>query len=438
MKAGTLRQMENEVLLEGREWTRQRLEQRLQAQAETLVVCPQSGLVLKKLRPHTFTLITVAGVVTVHAPYGFSTHGAGWCCPARMHWGLADRQRLSPEFEQRLTFTATQTGSFEKASALAGQWGSPVSDDAIHALVQRVGAQALVTPPPLPLKAPSEPAFSLVIMMDGWLVRERGAEWGAPPQDAKLERIAWHEVKSAVMYRLEQRAENESGRGQLIEKKVVACAPNTPPLEFGAAVHAQAMRCGLARAQEVFVVADGAVWIWRLIQDRFATATKTLDFYHASQHLWDLAHHLHPNAPEVARQWVEPLLNSLRHDPEHRVIEILEALLIPSPKAAPVKAAAVKAAAVKAAPVEAAPVEAAPDHALVTKVEYFRVHRDHLDYATLAARGAPIGSGSMESQCSQFQDRLKRRGQFWSPDGLLHLLALDVAVKNRAYTHFWN
>ena len=147
------------------------------------------------------------------------------------------------------------------------------------------------------------------------------------------------------------------------------------------------------------------------------------------------------------------MLNSLRHDPEHRVIEILEALLIPSPKAAPGKAAAVKAAAVKAAPVKAAPVkaaavkaaavkaapvEAAPDHALVTKVEYFRVHRDHLDYATLAARGAPIGSGSMESQCSQFQDRLKRRGQFWSPDGLLHLLALDVAVKNRAYTHFWN
>jgi hypothetical protein len=423
MKEDTLWQMEKEVLREGREWTRKRLEQRLQAQAETLVVCPQSGLVLKKLRTHIFTLITAVGLVTVQAPYGFSSHADGWCCPAREHWGLAERQRLSPEFEQRLTFTATQTGSFEKASALAECWGCSISDDAIHALVQRVGARALVTPPPTPLKKPSEPAFSLVIMMDGWQMRERGVQWGAPPQDAKLERIAWHEVKSAVMYRLEQRAENQSGRGQLIEKKVVACAPNTAPLEFGAAVQAEAMRCGLARAQEVFVVADGAVWIWRLTQDRFATATKILDFYHASQHLWDLAHHLHPGASEAARQWIEPLLHSLRHDPEHRVIETLEALLSPSPKASPA---------------EAPSVEASPDPALVTKVEYFRNHRDHLDYATLAARGAPIGSGSMESQCSQFQNRLKRRGQFWSPDGLRHLLALDVAVKNRTYTHFWN
>ena len=31
---------------------------------------------------------------------------------------------------------------------------------------------------------------------------------------------------------------------------------------------------------------------------------------------------------------------------------------------------------------------------------YFQNHRDHLNYADLAARDAPIGSGSMESVCS--------------------------------------
>ena len=59
-------------------------------------------------------------------------------------------------------------------------------------------------------------------------------------------------------------------------------------------------------------------------------------------------------------------------------------------------------------------------------------------YADLAARNAPIGSGSMESACGQFQDRLKRRGQFWSPRGLAHMLAIDVAVKNDTLQFLWN
>ena len=48
MKKDTLRQIENEVLSEGQEWIRRRLEQRLQEEAETLAACPESGLLLKK------------------------------------------------------------------------------------------------------------------------------------------------------------------------------------------------------------------------------------------------------------------------------------------------------------------------------------------------------------------------------------------------------
>ncbi|MFA7234647.1 MAG: hypothetical protein WC076_11100, partial [Terrimicrobiaceae bacterium] len=57
------------------------------------------------------------------------------------------------------------------------------------------------------------------------------------------------------------------------------------------------------------------------------------------------------------------------------------------------------------------------------EVNYFQNHRDRLNYAGVAARNAPIGSGSMESACGQFQGRSKRRGQFWSPRGLADMLA---------------
>jgi hypothetical protein len=413
-----LSELESEALAQGREWTRRQLEERLQAQAEELTTCPDSGLKLKQIVLRPFSLLSVSGTITIRAPYGFSTQTGQWVCPARRLWGLEAHQRLSPLFEQRLAYNAVHTGSYEKASEMAGCWGSPISDDTIHAVIERRGARASsLEPPPMPPRPllQSAPVFNLVIMLDGWMVRERGRQWGTPPHRETKERVEWHEVKSAVIYRLEQRVENASGRGLLLEKNVVACAPGTDPVDFGAAVQKEAMRCGLAQAKEVFVIADGAVWIWRLIADRFATATQTLDFYHASEHLWALAHHLYPANTQAAAQWVEPLLHQLRHDPDHRLIESLEELLAPDPA-------------------ENLP----PDPFVEGKVNYFRPHRDHLNYAKLAARGAPIGSGAMESACSQFQNRFKRRGQFWSREGLRHLLAVDVAAKNRTLTYLWN
>lgn len=408
----TLLAMEKEVLEEGREWTRRRLQERLQKAADEIApVCRQSGLVLKRQRRKSFDLITVSGTVSIEAIRGYSRATGCWQCPVHEQWGLGKWARLSPEFEQRLAYNAAVTGSYEKAAQHAKCWGSVISDDAIHALVARAAERNQgVALPPAPPPKPQEHPFSLVIMIDGWMVRHRGADWGVKPGPPDLERVAWKEVKSAIVYRLEDRAANASGRGVLIEKKVVAVPPDTDVLDLGSRIQEQAMRLGLARAKEVFVVADGALWIWNLIEDRFSQATKTLDFYHGSEHLWSLAHHLHPNSPELAASWIKPLLHQLRHNPQHRVIHTLEDLLAGSPD----------------------------DPILNREVGYFQNHRDHLNYADVAARNAPMGSGSMESACSQFQDRLKRRGQFWSPHGLANLLAIDVAVKNDTLPFLWN
>ena len=53
--------------------------------------------------------------------------------------------------------------------------------------------------------------------------------------------------------------------------------------------------------------------------------------------------------------------------------------------------------------------------------------------------GIPIGSGAMESQCSQNQNRFKRRGQFWSDEGFSLALKTYVRYTNNeldyCYTH---
>ena len=417
-----LLEVEAQTLAEGREWTRQRLEERLQAQADQIeAVCPQSGLVLKYVRLREFSLMTCVGTVTVRAAYGFSSLMQRWLSPAREQWELTPYERVSPQLQERLCYTATQTGSYQKAALLASCWGTTISDDLVHSQVQSIGLQVHQQVMPAPTGASqNEAPFSLVIMLDGWMVRERGPQWAAPPDCQDAERVAWHEVKSGVIYRLDHRAETASGRGVLTQKKVVACPPGTDVLEFGATVQKEALRCGMARAQEVFVVVDGAVWLWSLIEDRFSGTTQTLDFYHASQRLWELAHYLYANDAEAARGFVEPLLHQLRHGESSRVITRLEEIL---PKTSLQDDSA---------------HDDSADPQLQRQIQYFLNHRDHLDYQAVAERGAPIGSGAVESQCSQFQDRFKRTGQFWTRPGLRNLLALDVMIQNKNFAYLWN
>ena len=89
---------------------------------------------------------------------------------------------------------------------------------------------------------------------------------------------------------------------------------------------AEAMRHGLGRSAQVLIVADGAAWIWHLAGDRLPGARQRVDFYHVSQHLWSVAHALHPDDAVTARAWVEPMLEKLKADESCAVITELEQL----------------------------------------------------------------------------------------------------------------
>jgi hypothetical protein len=276
----------------------------------------------------------------------------------------------------------------------------------------RLAGKALVEP--VAKVAGIKPApFALVIMMDGCLVRQRGADWGDDATSPGLERVAWREIKGAVIYRLAQAGQTAGGRGVITQKHVVAWPGE--PQEFGRRVQAEARRRGLAAAQDVFVVADGGVWIWNVQQDRFGQAKGMLDFYHASEHLWAVARSLYPADETAAQAWVEPLLSRLKHGEETGVMQTLDDL-----------------------PAWCAAQRLAVPPTVAREQAYFENHREHIHYAAMAAQGCPNGSGAMESFCAQLQGRFKRCGQFWSPPGLADFLALDVARRNFDWDALWS
>jgi hypothetical protein len=246
---------------------------------------------------------------------------------------------------------------------------------------------------------------------------EQGPDWGAGARKKKAERIAWHEIKSAVIYRLEQRGQKASGRGMLIEKFVVATPPETSPVDFGAAVQAEALRRGLGRAKTVYLVMDGAVWLWELASDRFGETIKTLDFHHAREHLNTIAEALHGIGTQRAKDWLAQQVKSVRHGAEALVVNRLEDLLKSQAQAK--RPAKIR-------------------KTITREVKYFRTHRNHIHYQDRENEGAPLGSGAVESLGKQLQRRMRGCGQFWKRSGLSNLLELSVLVKNNDLHLLWN
>ena len=66
------------------------------------------------------------------------------------------------------------------------------------------------------------------------------------------------------------------------------------------------------------------------------------------------------------------------------------------------------------------------------EASYVRDHEGHMNYRTARGEGVPIGSGAMESQCSQNKNQFRRRGQFWSKTGFAPFLEDAVWHTNDA------
>ena len=249
---------------------------------------------------------------------------------------------------------------------------------------------------------PKEP-FTLVIELDAWNIRERD-DWGQSAQKraAGQEPQRWHWAYGGTCFRLDQRVESDGGRARIVSRGTVMTRGGVDDLREQ--LFAEAQRHGLAQAAKVLVIADGAVWIWNLAGDRFAQAHQRLDYYHASQHLWAVAHALHPEDEAAARAWIQPLLKKLKHG---RVVPLLNDLRTLAKRLRQKKRQAVQ-----------------------SELSYLESHRERMDYPAARRTGEPQGSGAIESTCRQYQCRFKRPGQFWSLVGDEGLMCLETFWRN--------
>ena len=416
----TLGHLEEQILRQTHGLERQLLEEAAQKKADqTPPVCPVCGQPLsRRTHAHPRTFHTRFGPVTVKRLRGWCRRCKEWRSPADQALGLSDTGGASPSVQEMAALTVSKMPVQEASAVIERLTGVKLPPATLDREARRQGQRADKKRTQLDeqmragqgaeqmLPLPTEP-FTLIIELDAWNIRERD-DWGQSAQKraAGQEPQRWHWAYGGTCFQLDQRVESDGGRARILSRGTVMTRGGVEDLRDQ--LFAEAQRHGLAAADKVLVIADGALWIWNLTGDRFGQAHQRLDYYHASQHLWAVAHALHPEEERAARTWIQPLLKKLKAGRAASLLNDLHTL--------------------------AKRLRKKKRQAVERELNYLESHRERMDYAAARRAGEPQGSGAMESTCRQYQCRFKRPGQFWSCVGDEGLMCLETFWRN----HRWH
>jgi hypothetical protein len=379
----TLGDMEEKILRQTQGLERKLLEEAAQKKADqTPAVCPVCGHKLTRCtREHERTFHTRFGPVTVKRLRGWCRRCQQWCYPADQAMGLSDTGGASPSVQEMAALTVSKMPVQEASAVIERLTGVKLPPATLDREARRQGQRAERKRKQLDeqmrmgqglgqmLPGTQEP-FTLVIELDAWNIRERD-DWGHSAQEraAGREPKRWHWAYGGTCFRLDQRVESQGGRARILSRGTVMTRGGVE--ELREQLYAEAQRHGLAQAAKVLVVADGALWIWNLTQDRFSQAEQRLDYYHATQHLWAVAHALHPEDEAGARAWIKPLIKKLKQGRAASLLNDLQTL--------------------------AKRLRRKKRQAVECQLKYLESHRQRMDYGKARRAGEPQGSGAMGS-----------------------------------------
>jgi hypothetical protein len=407
--------LEARIAAQAQELLRQAAQGAAQQKADaTPPRCPHCGRPLPRVsHGHARTFASRFGELTVSRSRGYCTRCRKWRTPADAALGLADTAGYSPAVQEMTALLASKMPAGEASVVLERLTGIRIPRATLDREARRQGQRAVqlrdeldarpAAPPTRQLELPLEP-YQLILQIDAWNIRERD-QWGHSEACRRqgLEPERWHWVYTGTCFRLDQRARTAGDRPLIVERGFVATREGIEALRRQ--LHAEARRRGLGQAAGALVIADGAVWIWRLADDRFPDARQRLDFYHAAEHLAAVGRAVCGEDKAKLDAWLKPLLRQLKNNSAVKVIDRLETILA----SLPVGTAATT---------------------VQRELHYLRGHADRMDYRTAKRRGEPLGSGAVEATCRQYQCRFKRPGQFWSRTGDEALLALETLWRN--------
>lgn len=219
------------------------------------------------------------------------------------------------------------------------------------------------------------------------------------------------EIKVGAVYETEERQNKE---GEIDVHAVdIEYVVATDPEMLARAAYLTAVRRGSELAEEVAVLGDGANWIWNRITPMFPKpkTTEVLDFYHASEYIWDAGKAVWGQETEKTKKWAEKQSHALKHDGPEGVLQALRALC---------------------------PAKSEPPEPVTKAITYFENQGQRMNYPSYVQQGFQIGSGSAESAVKQVVGvRLNQAGMRWNPERAEAVAHVRAAILSNRWDNFW-
>lgn len=303
--------------------------------------------------------------------------------------------RLSPGLAQAAALIAVDDSFEQSSKKLEYLTGQKVSANTIEDVVDIAGSRQISQQDeelenhchsreyPEPPASPQR----LYISLDGTTVHEEDG---------------WHEAKAGCIY-FEDRDFN-------VQKVYSGTFRNSD--DFGWHLWYQACKYGLRQAREVVYIGDGASWIKTQHYRHFGRATFIIDWYHASEHIWDCGKQLYGESGSQTEKWVRKRLNWLWDGCTKELLDDLKG--------------------------QCKRRRGDKRSALEKLIRYISNNEQQMRYDVFRKKGYDIGSGAAEGACKYVVGkRLKQSGMIWSRAGSSAMLALRVTFLNGEWRKLW-
>ncbi len=234
--------------------------------------------------------------------------------------------------------------------------------------------------------------------LDGVMTPLRG-EW------RELKVISWYQAERVSRSKPRRHhGQRSEAQAELQTKNITYATDQQNAESFGKLVWATGCQREVERYAEIVFIADGAAWIWRLVEKYYPNAVQIVDWYHACEYLAPIAQAAFPKDARRRQEWLEQTRELLWQGQIQALLAACRTVEAQAPE--PVREA----------------------------LSYYTNNEKRMNYAQLRQLGYLIGSGTVESACKQIALlRLCCAGARWSKDGLVQTAKARTAWLSDAW-----
>ncbi len=300
--------------------------------------------------------------------------------------GIYDR--CTPALASEVSLCAAMLGSLDEAQAVLADRGVELDTKTVRTIAYRYAARArLEQQIERTVFEDTVAGRRVVISSDGGRLRLRETKRGPKTKKGRRRYTgAWREPKVLIVYVVDAEGKRDASFAPVIDATLKG------PDAMFALLRTYLQRLNITQADQVLFIADGAPWIWKrvpLLVHALGLAAEQvhelLDFYHAVQHLGQVAALRKDWSAQARTRWRTQQRHLLLRGEVEQVIAAVRSIC-----------------------------RGRHSKAIRTHREYFIKNQSRMAYAKLMALKLPIGSGAIESTVRRVVNlRLKGPSIFW-------------------------